>query len=73
MARRHSSLTKERRTIPNGLASHARTRTTSVPGLAFAPLLHPGPVLVFASGGRPIPGASHASGSGCTLYYIMQA
>jgi len=41
MARRHSSLTEERRTVPNGLASHARTRTKSVLGLAFAPAIAP--------------------------------
>jgi hypothetical protein len=40
MARRHSSLTKERRTS-NGLASHARTRTTSVLGLAFRAAIAP--------------------------------
>jgi hypothetical protein len=72
MARRHSSLTKERRTIPNGLASHARTRTTSVPGLAFAPLLHPGPVLVFASGEDRSP-ARHTAQGVPALCAIMQA
>jgi hypothetical protein len=41
-------------------------------GLPFAPLLHPGPVLVFASGGRPIP-ARHTAQGVPALGAIMQA